>query len=114
MTEALEKIKADTMLPSKSKPPYEGGSDDKGKRGGGEDGGDRQKLLSYAENMIWRRVLAPSGDSSSCSYGKVPLISISRMHQLHIFIFVLAVFHVLYSVLTMALAQAKVSEFVPC
>ncbi|KAL6178785.1 hypothetical protein ACLB2K_050303 [Fragaria x ananassa] len=102
---------ADTMLPCKSKPPYEGDSDDKGKGGGGEDGGDRRKLLSYAEDMIWRRVLAPSGDSSSCSYGKVPLISISGMHQLHIFIFVLAVFHVLYCVLTMALAQAKMKKW---
>lgn len=41
---------------------------------------------------------------------KVSLISQSGVHQLHIFIFVLAVFHVLYSVLTMALGQAKVSK----
>ena len=30
------------------------------------------------------------------------------IHQLHIFIFVLAVFHVLYCVLTLALGNAKV------
>lgn len=40
---------------------------------------------------------------------RVPLISQSGIHQLHIFIFVLAVFHVLYSVVTMALGRAKVS-----
>eukprot|EP01018_Ginkgo_biloba_P015568 Gb_28679 [translate_table: standard] len=39
--------------------------------------------------------------------GKVPLISYYGMHDLHIFIFVLAVFHVLYSVITMALGNAK-------
>ncbi|CAB4278865.1 unnamed protein product [Prunus armeniaca] len=105
-----------TMLPceleSKYKDDGDGKDDDKNKGGGGGDGDDndrRRKLLEFAETMIWRRVLAaPSGgDSSSCSEGKVPLISPSGMHQLHIFIFVLAVFHVLYSVLTMALARAK-------
>ncbi|KAH0974483.1 hypothetical protein GBA52_016382 [Prunus armeniaca] len=109
-----------TMLPceleSKYKDDGDGKDDDKNKGGGGGDGDDndrRRKLLEFAETMIWRRVLAaPSGgDSSACSEGKVPLISPSGMHQLHIFIFVLAVFHILYSVLTMALAHAKVAFF---
>lgn len=116
----------DTMLPCDSKQAStgnssKGGDDDKGK-GGGEDG-NRRKLLSLAENMIWRRVLeassgnsiapapAPSGNSTSCPYGKVHLITVSGMHQLHIFIFVLAVCHVLYSVLTMVLAQAKMKKW---
>ena len=38
------------------------------------------------------------------------LISQTGVHQLHIFLFVLAIFHVLYSVITMALGQAKVSS----
>lgn len=42
---------------------------------------------------------------------KVPLISTTGVHQLHIFIFVLAVFHVLFSILTMALGKAKVSLY---
>ncbi|CAL9028355.1 unnamed protein product, partial [Prunus brigantina] len=109
-----------TMLPceleSKYKDDGDGKDDDKNKGGGGGDGDDndrRRKLLEFAETMIWRRVLAaPSGgDSSACSEGKVPLISPSGMHQLHIFIFVLAVFHVLYSVLTMALAHAKMKKW---
>ena len=48
--------------------------------------------------------------SSACyPQGKVSLISANGVHQLHIFIFVLAVFHVVYSVATMALARLKVS-----
>ncbi|KAI3930869.1 hypothetical protein MKW92_001538 [Papaver armeniacum] len=39
--------------------------------------------------------------------GKVPLVSKTAIHQLHIFIFVLAVCHVLYCILTMALGRAK-------
>ncbi|CAB4273057.1 unnamed protein product [Prunus armeniaca] len=108
-----------TMLPCELESKYKedgGGKDDGKNKGGGEDGGDdndrRRKLLEFAETMIWRRVLAPSGgDSSACSEGKVPLISPSGMHQLHIFIFVLAVFHVVYSVITMALAQAKMNKW---
>jgi mlo protein len=42
--------------------------------------------------------------------GKVALMSAGSLHQLHIFIFVLAVFHVSYSVLTMALGRLKVSS----
>ncbi|XP_050378122.1 MLO protein homolog 1-like isoform X2 [Argentina anserina] len=65
---------ADTMLPCNSKGHnyYDDGekSGDDEDKGGGEKDGDRRKLLSYAENMIWRRVLAPSGDSGSCSYMK--------------------------------------------
>lgn len=62
---------ADTMLPCGLKSQYAGDSDKGGKGDDDKDkggGGDRRKLLSYAENMIWRRVLAPSGDSGSCSY----------------------------------------------
>lgn len=39
------------------------------------------------------------------------MITYSGLHQLHIFIFVLAVFHVLYSVVTIVLAKAKVSIY---
>ncbi|KAI8009588.1 Protein BONZAI 2 [Camellia lanceoleosa] len=69
--------------------------------------------LFAGDTAIRRRVLAPASGANAgqdyCSqYGKVSLISQSGVHQLHIFIFVLAIFHVLYSVITMALAQAKV------
>lgn len=45
--------------------------------------------------------------------GKVPLVSSHGLHQLHIFIFFLAVFHVAYSAITMALGRAKVSRYWP-
>ncbi|KAK1384176.1 hypothetical protein POM88_021911 [Heracleum sosnowskyi] len=42
---------------------------------------------------------------------KVPLISPSGLHQLHIFIFVLAVLHIMYSVMTIGFAQAKLKKW---
>ncbi|XP_062100576.1 MLO protein homolog 1-like [Humulus lupulus] len=80
------------------------------------DGGDdRRKLLSYDaeyEQLIWRRALASTNKDDYCSkYGKVPLITYTGVHQLHIFIFVLAVFHVLYSVFTIALGKAKMKKW---
>ncbi|KAF8395200.1 hypothetical protein HHK36_019143 [Tetracentron sinense] len=45
------------------------------------------------------------------SGNKVPLVSADAIHQLHIFIFVLAVFHVLYCVMTMALGRAKMRRW---
>ncbi|KAK9284160.1 hypothetical protein L1049_023328 [Liquidambar formosana] len=77
-----------------------------------KEGDDRRKLLWYAGDTVWHRVLAAQGGDDYCStHGKVPLISQSGIHQLHIFIFVLAVFHVLYSVMTMGLAQAKMKKW---
>ncbi|XP_042455360.1 MLO protein homolog 1-like [Zingiber officinale] len=78
----------------------------------GADAG-RRKLLWHEREGALRRVLAGASASDSCSnYGdKVSLISQSGIHQLHIFIFVLAVLHVLYSVLTVALAQAKMKKW---
>ncbi|KAM3711058.1 hypothetical protein ACJW31_01G078900 [Castanea mollissima] len=75
-------------------------------------GAGRRKLLSNDENVMWRRVLAgSSGDDFCPKNGKVPLISQIAVHQLHIFIFVLAVFHILYNVITMALGQAKMKKW---
>lgn len=42
--------------------------------------------------------------------GYVPLISVNGLHQLHIFIFFLAVFHVFYSAITMTLGRLKVGS----
>lgn len=38
------------------------------------------------------------------------MISLNGLHQLHIFIFFLAVFHVVYSAITMMLGRLKVIE----
>lgn len=83
-----------------------------GKGGDGNDGGDNKRMLfSFAENVAIHRVLAAAGGGGYCSKGKVSLISQTGVHQLHIFLFVLAIFHVLYSVVTMALGQAKMKKW---
>ncbi|KAK1388663.1 hypothetical protein POM88_016841 [Heracleum sosnowskyi] len=137
MNEALEKIKAELMLlgfisllltvgtsyivkiciPTKLGDTFLPCEDnkkksyDKGGSGGGGD--DRRKLLSYAEEIIWRRALA-SGDEEEdycAARDKVSLISYKGVHQLHIFIFVLAVLHVVYSVILVVLGQAKMMKW---
>ncbi|RZC83682.1 hypothetical protein C5167_046468 [Papaver somniferum] len=54
-----------------------------------------------ARSCVWFHILQ----------GKVPLVSKTAIHQLHIFIFVLAVCHVLYCILTMALGRAKMRKW---
>ncbi|KAE8799714.1 Protein MLO [Hordeum vulgare] len=49
----------------------------------------------------------PSKYVDYCPEGKVALMSTGSLHQLHVFIFVLAVFHVTYSVITIALSRLK-------
>nr|XP_023889863.1 MLO protein homolog 1-like [Quercus suber] len=128
MNEALEKIKAELMLLgiisliitvsqipiSKICIPAKAGSImlPCSKKGYTGSGGNRRKLLWYDEDVTWRRVLAATaGDDYCFKYGKVALVSQSGLHQLHIFIFVLAVFHVLYSVITLVLAKAKMKKW---
>ncbi|XP_020240213.1 MLO-like protein 6 [Cajanus cajan] len=67
-----------------------------------------RRLLS--DNQNHRRILA-AGGSDKCPPGKVPFVSSEGIHQLHIFIFVLAVFHVLYCILTLALGRAKMRRW---
>ncbi|KAD0221976.1 hypothetical protein R6Q59_026826 [Mikania micrantha] len=45
------------------------------------------------------------------SKNKVPLLSLEALHHLHIFIFVLAVVHVTFSVLTVVFGVAKIQEW---
>ncbi|KAH8509770.1 hypothetical protein H0E87_011500 [Populus deltoides] len=60
--------------------------------------------------LLWydQRRLAGDSGSKECKDGSVPLISARGLHQLRIFIFFLAVFHVVYSVITMLLRRMKV------
>lgn len=76
-------------------------------------GTNSRRLLaaSYgSDRIIPRRVLA-GGATDKCAEGKVPFVSSDGIHQLHIFIFVLAVFHILYCILTMALGRAKMKRW---
>ncbi|RDX62835.1 MLO-like protein 12, partial [Mucuna pruriens] len=70
---------------------------------------NRRRLLPpflASDNQNHRSILT-AGASDKCPRGKVPFVSSEGIHQLHIFIFVLAVFHVLYCILTLALGRAK-------
>ncbi|KAK9094547.1 hypothetical protein Scep_026016 [Stephania cephalantha] len=63
----------------------------------------RRRLLSNE-----RRFLSGDDEDPTCQAGYQPLISIHGLHQLHIFIFFLAVFHVVYSAITMMLGRLKI------
>ncbi|MFS7969761.1 hypothetical protein Hanom_Chr09g00812951 [Helianthus anomalus] len=93
---------ANTMLPCALK--------DKAEK---EGNGARRLLLWYEHG----RSLAGAA-TSSCKEGKVPIITVDGLHQLHILIFFLAVLHVAYSAATMALGRLKVHciyyHFVTC
>ncbi|KAB2623624.1 MLO-like protein 8 [Pyrus ussuriensis x Pyrus communis] len=62
----------------------------------------RRRLLWYE-----RRSLA-TASGYKCKTGYEPLISVNGLHQLHILIFFLAVFHVIYSLITMLLGRLKI------
>ncbi|KAF9595586.1 hypothetical protein IFM89_001058 [Coptis chinensis] len=72
-----------------------------------------RRLLSVSNStMNIRRVLAGAATKDKCTAkGKVSLISTDGIHQLHIFIFVLAVSHVLYCIITMALGRLKMRRW---
>lgn len=57
-----------------------------------------------------RRLLASQEPHCNAKY-EVPLLSVEALHQLHIFIFVQAITHVVFSVLTMLLAGLKIREW---
>ncbi|XP_043706194.1 MLO-like protein 1 isoform X2 [Telopea speciosissima] len=59
-----------------------------------------------------RRLLASSTDAGYCQKkGKVPLLSTEALHHLHIFIFVLAIVHVTFCVLTILFGGAKIRQW---
>ncbi|KAG8376532.1 hypothetical protein BUALT_Bualt09G0073300 [Buddleja alternifolia] len=77
-----------------------------------DDNGRRRLLLAYLESGgTQRRLLAAGGDDKCSDKGKVPFVSSGGIHQLHIFIFVLAVFHVVCCLITLALGRAKMRRW---
>ncbi|RDY06645.1 MLO-like protein 12, partial [Mucuna pruriens] len=66
-----------------------------------------RKLLEYFD-PIPRRVLATKGYDKCAEKGKVAFVSAYGIHQLHMFIFVLAIFHILQCIVTLALGRTKV------
>ncbi|KAK4788914.1 hypothetical protein SAY86_020233 [Trapa natans] len=75
--------------------------------------GDRRRLLSVygSDEGTFRRVLAAAAGDKCAARGKVPFVSAEGIHQLHIFIFVLAVFHVVNCILTVAPGRVKVRKW---
>ncbi|CAN4119372.1 unnamed protein product [Withania somnifera] len=72
--------------------------------------GHRRRLLATDGGGV-RRVLAAVGTDKCAERGKVAFVSADGIHQLHIFIFVLAIFHVFYCITTLALGRAKMSRW---
>ncbi|XP_021301126.1 MLO-like protein 10 [Herrania umbratica] len=64
----------------------------------------------HRRRLLWfeRRFLASVSTAPKCNEGHEPLISTEGLHELHILIFFLAVFHVLYSFVTMMLGRLKI------
>ncbi|KAL6555499.1 MLO-like protein 1 [Orobanche hederae] len=59
-----------------------------------------------------RRLLAEATSGGYCAAkDKVPLLSVEALHHLHIFIFVLAIVHVTFSVLTIVFGGAKIRQW---
>ncbi|MCL7038223.1 hypothetical protein MKW94_023685 [Papaver nudicaule] len=64
----------------------------------------------HHRRLLWdnRRVLSADSENFQCKDGFEPLISLHGLHQLHIFIFFLAIFHVVFSASTMMLGRLKI------
>nr|KYP44704.1 MLO-like protein 12 [Cajanus cajan] len=85
-------------------------------------GTNGRKLLQYLE-LISRRVLAAKANDKCAEkailmhyvafnlQGRVAFVSAYGIHQLHIFIFVLAVFHILQCIITLALGRTKMRRW---
>ncbi|XP_029123353.1 MLO-like protein 2 [Elaeis guineensis] len=105
----VPKSVADSWHPCKKEVHDDGGS--KSHESGKSHAGRR--LLHDSDSMAsFRRVLSGGVEPDKCaSHNKVPFISADGLHQLHIFIFVLAVFHLLYCITTMALGSLKMRRW---
>ncbi|XVE79072.1 hypothetical protein DITRI_Ditri14bG0028400 [Diplodiscus trichospermus] len=77
------------------------------------DSENRRRLLAISDSggIFRRSMAAASGSDDKCGEGKEPFVSSKAINQLHIFIFVLAVSHVLYCILTWALGRAKMRRW---
>ncbi|XWS42764.1 hypothetical protein CRYUN_Cryun16bG0042200 [Craigia yunnanensis] len=74
-----------------------------------------QKYFASTLSGGTRRLLADASMSSHMGYcdkkGKVPLLSVEALHQLHIFIFVLAIVHATFCVLTVSFVRLKIRQW---
>ncbi|CAK9181906.1 unnamed protein product [Ilex paraguariensis] len=72
----------------------------------------KMESVSHQTTKNGRRLLSENIASQRCAHkGKVPLLSIEALHQLHIFIFVMAVVHAIFCATTMVLGGAKIRHW---
>ncbi|KAK8641282.1 hypothetical protein V6N13_010697 [Hibiscus sabdariffa] len=71
----------------------------------------RRLLMISSSGRVSRRSLAGSSGDKCADQGKVPFISYDAIDQLHYFIFVLAIVHVIYCSLTLGFGRAKMSKW---
>ncbi|KAH8501705.1 hypothetical protein H0E87_016476 [Populus deltoides] len=134
LVEALEKIKAELMLMgfislfltilqgpisdicipksvAATWHPCDAKQEEKAKAEKSSDSKDNsRRLLQFLDSgESHRRFLASKYDT--CGEGKVALVSSYGIHQLHIFIFILAVVHVLYCIITYFLGRTKMRKW---
>ncbi|XVE55021.1 hypothetical protein DITRI_Ditri03aG0127600 [Diplodiscus trichospermus] len=74
---------------------------------------DFQTLFSFLPHGTGRHLLAEASDPAAycTAKGKVPLLSTTALHHLHIFIFVLAVVHVTFCALTIVFGSIKIHQW---
>lgn len=71
-----------------------------------------RRLLEFSEfGGVIRRSLATKGYDNCTGKGEYAFVTAYGIHQLHIFIFVLAIFHVLYCLTTLALGNIKMRRW---
>uniref|UniRef100_A0A6N2KDR8 MLO-like protein n=1 Tax=Salix viminalis TaxID=40686 RepID=A0A6N2KDR8_SALVM len=70
-----------------------------------------QTFFSFVPGGISRRLLAEDSSANSCPEGKVPMLSTTALHHLHIFIFVLACVHVVFCALTILFGSAQIRQW---
>ncbi|XP_065860883.1 MLO-like protein 1 isoform X2 [Euphorbia lathyris] len=68
-------------------------------------------FFSFISGGSARRLLADSADSNTCDDGKVPILSTTALHHLHVFIFVLACVHVTFCALTILFGSTKIRQW---
>ncbi|KAK6289182.1 hypothetical protein POUND7_000723 [Theobroma cacao] len=74
-----------------------------------------QKYFAFTLSGGTRRLLAETSSASQMGYcgekNKVPLLSVEALHHLHIFIFVLAIVHVTFCVLTVSFGGLRIRQW---
>ncbi|CAH9069170.1 unnamed protein product [Cuscuta europaea] len=68
--------------------------------------------VRHETDTMTRRLLTADTSTQHCAIkGKVPMVSLEALHQLHIFIFVMALVHVFFCAITMLLGGARVRQW---